>query len=93
MKRFFVLNYIRGDSCLLISQTRSCASGVFRKSLCLIRYVIVCLFVVAAPAIAAAAGGGRGGGVGGGVFSCHLASDKPPPPHLITVSVCLKVLP
>jgi hypothetical protein len=23
----------------------------------------------------------------------HLATDKPPPPHFIAVSVCLKVLP
>jgi uncharacterized membrane protein len=74
MKRFFVLNYARGDSCLLISQTRSCASGAFRKSLCLISYVIVLLFVVAAAAISAAAGGGLGGGVGGGVSS--LSSCK-----------------
>jgi len=35
---------------MLISHTRNCASGVFRKSLCVITYIIVCMyfFVVAA---------------------------------------------
>ena len=51
--------------------------------------LFVCLFVVVAVGAAA--------DVGGMVvvvlcLQCHFASDKLPPPHLTTISVCLKML-
>jgi hypothetical protein len=46
LSRFFFLAYVLGYSCLLISQTADCASGVFRESLCVFSYIIVCRFVV-----------------------------------------------
>ena len=71
---------------MFISHARNCASGVFRKGLCLISYVIVCLFVFYAAGAAA--------DVGGMVvvvlcLQCFLASDNPPAPHLTTLIVCV----
>jgi hypothetical protein len=59
---FFVLAYVLGDSFLLFSHTRVCAGFVFRESLCIFSYFIVCMFVfvVAAAAVAIVFGGWGG---------------------------------
>ena len=54
--RFFVLNYVGADSFVVIGWTWNCTCGVFRKSFCVICYIIVCLFVVGSDVM--------GGGVG-----------------------------
>jgi len=71
---------------VFISHARNCASGVFRKGLCLISYVIVCLFVFYAAGAAAVDGGMVVVVV---CLQCYVASDKPPAPNLTTVSVCV----
>jgi len=64
IKRFLVFISVIRDSFLLISRSRNCAIGVFRKNLLLIIYVIfVCLNFVVAAAAADNDDGGGGGGV------------------------------
>ena len=49
-----------GDTVLHISQNRNCASGDFRKSVCLISYIIVCMYFCLFVVVASAASGGGG---------------------------------
>jgi len=62
ISRFFLLAYVLGDSFLLINHTRDCASGVFRETLCVFSYIIVCMFVFVVAAAFAVVEGGCGGG-------------------------------
>jgi len=67
---------------MLISHTKNCASGVIRKSVCVITYIIVCwydcllllLLVVVLLVLC---------------LQYNFASDKPPPSQIIAVSVGL----
>jgi len=84
---FFLLAYILGDSFVLISHTRNCAGGVFRDSLRVISYIIVCVYVclllllllllllVVVVMVVC--------------LHYYFTSDKPPPTQLIAVCVCL----
>jgi hypothetical protein len=56
----------------------------------LVKSLFICLFFFVAAALVIV-------GVGWGVavvlvvcLQCHFANEKPPPPHLIAVSVCLR---
>jgi hypothetical protein len=74
---FFRFELFLGYSFMLISQNRNCTSDVFSESLCVIGYIIVCMFVVVVVLVAGDVGCGGCGA--SSVSFCKWQTTTIPP--------------